>query len=248
MPGSPRRAVSGGSTSGRSTSRPQGSGRATSKGPTARRPPKRSATPSPPRRRASGQWLIAVNNQQRQVRFSAGEVRRVVQAALQTCGVRRAEISVALVNDAVIHEINRKFLGHDYPTDVISFGLDDPELSDGPDAVAPPDAPPRTVPQPNRPRPPQRRRGEARAKAVAPPAPPVPVLSGEVVASAEMAVRRAAEFAWTPERELALYLIHGTLHLCGHEDQTPAQRRRMRAAEDEVLQSLGWRRPGGGPA
>jgi probable rRNA maturation factor len=38
-----------------------------------------------------------------------------------------------------------------------------------------------------------------------------------------------------PARELALYLVHGILHLQGYDDHTPAQRRRMRAAERRLL-------------
>ena len=37
--------------------------------------------------------------------------------------VDNAEISVAIVSDERIHEINRQFLNHDYPTDVITFEL-----------------------------------------------------------------------------------------------------------------------------
>lgn len=33
------------------------------------------------------------------------------------------QISVAIVDDQAIHEINRHYLNHDYPTDVISFDL-----------------------------------------------------------------------------------------------------------------------------
>ena len=37
--------------------------------------------------------------------------------------VDNAEISIAIVSDERIHEINRQFLNHDYPTDVITFEL-----------------------------------------------------------------------------------------------------------------------------
>jgi probable rRNA maturation factor len=63
--------------------------------------------------------------------------------------------------------------------------------------------------------------------------------AGEVYVSVEraLAVARARDLA--PERELALYLVHGVLHLCGHDDRRPADRRRMRAAERAVLARLG---------
>lgn len=46
-----------------------------------------------------------------------------VRAALEARGVERAEISLALVDDDAIRELNRTHLGHDRPTDVIAFGL-----------------------------------------------------------------------------------------------------------------------------
>lgn len=38
-----------------------------------------------------------------------------------------ATVSLAVVSDPEIHEINRRFLAHDEPTDVISFVLEDSE-------------------------------------------------------------------------------------------------------------------------
>jgi probable rRNA maturation factor len=35
------------------------------------------------------------------------------------------QISVAIVDDATIHQLNRQHLGHDYPTDVLSYPLTD---------------------------------------------------------------------------------------------------------------------------
>src|SRR3954451_21376379 len=42
-------------------------------------------------------------------------------------GVERASLSIALVDDATIHAVNRRYLAHDSPTDVISFLLSDPD-------------------------------------------------------------------------------------------------------------------------
>jgi probable rRNA maturation factor len=42
------------------------------------------------------------------------------------------EVSIAVVDDEMIHELNRQFLDHDYPTDVLSFALeDDPPRLEG---------------------------------------------------------------------------------------------------------------------
>jgi probable rRNA maturation factor len=50
---------------------------------------------------------------------------RAARTALQTISVTDAEISVALQDDAAISAMNRKYLEHDGPTDVISFALHD---------------------------------------------------------------------------------------------------------------------------
>lgn len=39
--------------------------------------------------------------------------------------IEDAQISIAVVDDEQIHDVNNRFLGHDYPTDVISFDLSD---------------------------------------------------------------------------------------------------------------------------
>ncbi len=38
--------------------------------------------------------------------------------------------------------------------------------------------------------------------------------------------------------EVALYIVHGLLHVLGHDDTTPSARRRMRAAERVVMRRL----------
>tara|TARA_R110002072_G_scaffold302710_2_gene487676 strand:- start:208888 stop:209448 length:561 start_codon:yes stop_codon:yes gene_type:complete len=65
-------------------------------------------------------------------------VRTVVRQTLQAEQVAAATISVAIVDNAQIHELNRQYLNHDYETDVLSFLLDE---SSGPSAQQLPNAP-----------------------------------------------------------------------------------------------------------
>jgi probable rRNA maturation factor len=46
-----------------------------------------------------------------------------VRAVLQTAGVSSGEVSLTVVDNARMHELNRRHLDHDYPTDVLSFLL-----------------------------------------------------------------------------------------------------------------------------
>jgi probable rRNA maturation factor len=62
----------------------------------------------------------------------------------------------------------------------------------------------------------------------------------ELYVSAECARRTAEERGVDPERELALYLVHGTLHLCGYRDHENSDREAMRAAEKSVLDDLDY--------
>jgi probable rRNA maturation factor len=62
--------------------------------------------------------MIHVTNEQARVPIPAAKVRRL---ASQILG--RRNLSVAFVTNAAIRKINRRFLQHDYATDVISFPL-----------------------------------------------------------------------------------------------------------------------------
>lgn len=42
--------------------------------------------------------------------------------------------------------------------------------------------------------------------------------------------------------ELALYVVHGCLHLCGYDDHDSRDFRKMHAREDEILESIGMGR------
>ncbi len=53
------------------------------------------------------------------------DLRDVVAHTLAAEGVNReVAVDVVMVDDATIHDLNRRFLGHDEPTDVITFALD----------------------------------------------------------------------------------------------------------------------------
>ncbi len=64
-------------------------------------------------------------------------------------------------------------------------------------------------------------------------------LEGEIVTSAETAVATAPLFAWTAEAEILLYVVHGALHLVGHDDRSRAARAAMRRQERYHLGQFG---------
>lgn len=61
----------------------------------------------------------------------AARVAAAVQMALAEAGCHEATVSVAIVDDPTIHRLNREFLERDYPTDVLSFVLEEPPQLEG---------------------------------------------------------------------------------------------------------------------
>jgi len=166
-----------------------------------------------------GVYSVSISNRQRILRVSRRRLTGLVKSLLMLEGVARAELSVAIVNDREIHDVNRRYLGHDYPTDVISFLLDsEPDLP-APKARGKTCAPDSIAHSPRRPV----RRGAGKR------------IDGEIVISAETARNWSARFGNSPDRELDLYLVHGLLHLCGYDDLTPREKRLMRRREAEAL-------------
>lgn len=72
------------------------------------------------------QFQIDIVNRQDLLPCDEPGLRRALTHVLIQEGVQEAEISVALVDDLEIHRVNREFLDHDSPTDVISFLLSEP--------------------------------------------------------------------------------------------------------------------------
>jgi probable rRNA maturation factor len=61
-------------------------------------------------------------------------------------------------------------------------------------------------------------------------------LAGEICVSADAAVRQRGRRTFAAE--LALYVVHGWLHLAGYDDLVPAKKRAMRRAEARALHLL----------
>lgn len=62
-------------------------------------------------------------------RIPLAKMRHVVQQVFQGEGIQTAEVTIVIVDDKKIHEMNKMYLQHDYPTDVITFSLDEDKLS-----------------------------------------------------------------------------------------------------------------------
>ena len=72
----------------------------------------------------------------------------------------------------------------------------------------------------------------------------VPVLLGDVVVCPVVAAGQARRHAGTLEDELALLVVHGVLHVLGHDHADDEQVERMQQRERALLERHHW----GGPA
>jgi probable rRNA maturation factor len=141
---------------------------------------------------------VEISDTQSHLRIEQAALRALVQRVLHFEGCSRASISIAIVDDEAIQRLNRTHLGHDWPTDVITFPLS------GPDE---------------------------------------PALTGELVVSAETACAMAREHCMGPASELALYVVHGLLHLCGYDDRDEAAAATMQKRQREALAAAGVSSP-----
>ncbi len=69
-------------------------------------------------------WHIQVLDKQPHLKVDLHLLAQAVRTVLADHGIQRAQVRVVLVDDATIWDLNRRFLQHDWPTDVITFPLE----------------------------------------------------------------------------------------------------------------------------
>jgi probable rRNA maturation factor len=68
--------------------------------------------------------VIDIADEQSALTVDPENIRLAVARILEESRIERTRISVALVDDQTIHELNRRYLRHDRATDVLSFVLE----------------------------------------------------------------------------------------------------------------------------
>lgn len=146
--------------------------------------------------------MIEYRNDVRRSGVDGRALKSAARRLMHAAGVPTASLSLTLVDDAAIREINREQRGKDAPTDVLSFPAYDPgDLHDRTHALA----------------------GD-------------PI--GDVVISIDTARRQAADYDGTLQNELYRLLIHGILHVLGHDHMEPGERARMEAEERRLAAAI----------
>ncbi len=151
-------------------------------------------------------YQIDIDDSQAALKVDHGRIVEISRNLLVVEDVVSATISIAIVDNETIHDLNQRYLQHDFATDVLSFLLEG-SLAD-----------PSVLPLP---------KNAPRGKGLR--------LDGEIIVSAEMAKSESAKYGWRPLDELTLYVVHGLLHLCGYDDQSATELRLMRKREQEIL-------------
>ncbi|MDE2835950.1 MAG: rRNA maturation RNase YbeY [Chloroflexota bacterium] len=146
----------------------------------------------------------------------AASVRRAATTALALADPDgSAGASVVVADDETLRDLNLRFRGFDEVTDVLSFGEHGAPMED---TAFPPSGQSSSVGFPL--------------------VPDAPSSLGEVVLSYPMAERQAREHNVPVEREAALLIVHGILHLLGHDHAKPEEEAAMRAIEQRALSAL----------
>lgn len=123
-----------------------------------------------------------------EIKYRIKEARRkksLLEKVIREENFEPGDLNYIFTRDKRIKELNRKFLGHSYPTDVLSFRMNSGKN-----------------------------------------------IEGEVYISICTVKRNAKRFGTDVEKELLRVLVHGTLHLCGYEDDTSQRIEEMRRIED----------------
>jgi len=64
---------------------------------------------------------VSVANQQEALELDYARIKTVARGVLQGEGLTDAKLTIAFMTDPAIHALNKRFLEHDEPTDVITF-------------------------------------------------------------------------------------------------------------------------------
>jgi probable rRNA maturation factor len=169
-------------------------------------------------------YLITVQVEpQYEDKLDADRLHRLAIAVLDAEGVSGPlELGVAVTTDEEVHRLNRDYLGHDYNTDVLSFGMEEESGSRSQKSETRVDNNPKSKIR--------------NLKFITPIE--RPAYLGDIAISYDRAAEQAPDYGLTTDREVALLLIHGILHLLGYDDTEDEARERMHARQQELLERL----------
>ena len=140
---------------------------------------------------------VVIASRQRARKVNRRLLKQITTALLDELKIENAELGINLVAATEMTRLNKKYLRHAGPTDVITFDYRNSELQ----------------------------------------------LHGEIFICVDEAVLQARRFGTSWQSEIVRYVVHGILHLLGHDDRRVAGRRRMKCEENRLVCELSRRFP-----
>ena len=130
-------------------------------------------------------------------RVDPATLRAAARAALKHQGAPApSEVTLLIAGDSELRALNQQFLGHDRPTDVLSFPAREPDPATG------------------------------------------RLYLGDIAISYPQARASAARGGHPVQAELQLLIVHGVLHLLGHDHAETVEKKRMWADQAAILLQL----------
>jgi len=154
--------------------------------------------------------VIYFRNTARNSGVDSRRLKQTARALLEAVNEPHSTLSISIVTDREIQELNREHRGKDKATDVLSFPLQASRVDDR-DNVTPDESPERML--------------------------------GDVVISVETARRQAEAYDAPLQDEVNRLLIHGILHVLGHDHEEASERTRMEAEERRLASAIGMAWP-----
>lgn len=149
-------------------------------------------------------------------------LRLILKSALSHHRVPAARLHVAIVDEDEIARLHQTFLGRSGPTDVLAFDLLNGAEGNGKERAA--------THRPIRNGPPGSGMRDDGASGP---------IEGDIVVSVDAARQEAKRRGHSVADELALYALHGLLHLLDYDDHREDAAAHMHEVEDRILASVG---------
>ncbi len=152
---------------------------------------------------------ISIRNEQKKIEITK-ELRDLIKKVLKT-GLKfmefeeNSEISIMLVDNEEIHQLNKLHRGIDRPTDVLSFPMFEYDENGEIDIM-------------------ECDFGENGE-----------ILLGDIVISLERAMEQAEEYGHSFDREVGFLTAHSLLHLLGYDHMEPDEEKEMFELQEEIL-------------
>jgi probable rRNA maturation factor len=161
--------------------------------------------------------ILSVRNRQRRYCLNTRLLRQLTMYLLEeVLNISEFELGVHLVPSPEMAKVNQVFLAHDGSTDVITFDYTE------------------RLPA-------SETKGSIQKGCLV--RQPIPrtggrFLHGELYICVNEAVAQSRRFRTTWQSELTRYIIHGLLHLCGHDDLQLGARRKMKRVENKLVSKV----------